>query len=112
MNVIVNQQIETWINDHLDLYNYAIQAGDLEWQQSILKQLSRKDEYIKSLQEKQLKRQLWGQFDQINQKLLGLFDEMRSHSQNETYMKSIQLQMWELKRQRLEIVKQIKSVNP
>ncbi|EFM09291.1 conserved hypothetical protein [Paenibacillus curdlanolyticus YK9] len=112
MNMIVNQQIEAWINDHLDLYNYAIQKGDTAWQQSILLQLSRKDEYVQALQEKQLKRELWGQFDLINQKLLGLFDEMRSHSQNQTYMKSIQLQMWELKRQRLEIVKQIKSVNP
>ncbi|TXK75124.1 hypothetical protein [Paenibacillus sp. N3.4] len=37
---------QTWINDHLDLYNYALALGDKEWQQQILQTLGQFEHHL------------------------------------------------------------------
>jgi len=110
MNSAINQQLEAWVNDHLDLYNYAIEIGDNEWQREIEATLARKDAYAESLRSQAVKRRLWSEFDLINRRMLEMFDAMRMQSPDETQLEKFRNAMDELKRRRMAIVKQIKSV--
>jgi predicted nucleic acid-binding Zn-ribbon protein len=111
MNSSINQQLDAWVNDHLDLYNYAVQIGDTDWQQQIADSLANKDAYAKSLYDQAVQRQLWSEFDLINRRMLELFDAMRTQAPDETQLEKFRQTMQELKRRRLAIVKQIKSVH-
>lgn len=109
MDTTIARQFEAWVNDQLDLYNYAAQIGDKEWQKDIVASLSHKDDYIRERQSEQKKRQLWGQFDKINRSMLRLFEELRMNTTNEKQLEAIRSEMWELKKQRLEVVKRINA---
>ncbi|QGQ98008.1 hypothetical protein EHS13_25500 [Paenibacillus psychroresistens] len=105
------QQIEiaeAWTNDYLDLYNFAGQLGDLEWQNEILSNLKvakieiQKEVYAKKRED------LWQKFDFINQELLALYQEI--HQTNlENEVEKLQNKVWELKLQRILISKEIYS---
>ncbi|GGA07033.1 hypothetical protein GCM10008018_61080 [Paenibacillus marchantiophytorum] len=96
---------QTWINDHLDLYNYALALGDTEWQQQILQTLKQFELHLT----RQFEFQLWQMFDSINRNMLKLFQQLKDHKQNSTEEEQLREKVWELKLRRLEIVKLIKA---
>ncbi|GFN33642.1 hypothetical protein [Paenibacillus xylaniclasticus] len=109
MNSTIHQQLETWVNDHLDLYNYAVRIGDQEWQLQILASLANKDDYAAELNNQAVKLQLWMEFEWINREMLALFDVMRTQSPDEKQFTKLRQAMHELKQRRIAIMKQIKS---
>lgn len=110
MKTNISKQIEVWINDQLDLYNYALQISDTLWQQQILDTLSHKDAYLQELYKEQENQRLWGQFNEINQVMLQLLDEIRTQSLDREQLEAIRIKLTELKKRRLAIVQQINSV--
>jgi hypothetical protein len=108
MNFSVSKVADAWINDYLDLYNFAGQLGDVEWQNEILSNLKiakieiQKETYAKKRDE------LWQKFDYINQELLSLYQKIRQ-SQLENEVEKLKSQVWELKLQRILISKEIYS---
>lgn len=91
-----------WVDDYLDLYNYASQIGDTDWQQVILRQLAEHESLSLAEQQSKLKDELWRKFDSVNNKLLELFRELRS-STNQNHTENVMEQLILLKQQRVEI---------
>ncbi|GMK38407.1 hypothetical protein PCCS19_14610 [Paenibacillus sp. CCS19] len=110
MKTNISNQIETWVNDQLDLYNYALQIGDAHWQQHILETLSNKDAYLQELFKEQENQRLWGQFNEINQSMLQLLEEIRTQSLDREQLEAIRTKLSELKKRRLVIVQKINAV--
>ncbi|PWV92017.1 hypothetical protein DFQ01_1373 [Paenibacillus cellulosilyticus] len=110
MKTNITNQIEVWINDQLDLYNYALQIGDTDWQQQILDTLSQKDKYLQELYNEQENQRLWGQFNEINQAMLQLLEEIRTQALDREQLEAIRVKLSELKKRRLTIVHKINSV--
>ncbi|MCD1258344.1 hypothetical protein B5M42_005740 [Paenibacillus athensensis] len=98
------QYVQGWVDDYLDLYNFAAQLGDTHWQQEIMHTLKNKDQHVQSL----LQQQLWQLFDSVNRKMLELFEQMRA-TQNQAEKETIREQVWELKLIRVEIVRKINA---
>lgn len=108
MKNLESKVAEAWINDYLDLYNFAGQLGDVQWQNEILMNLqSAKVEIKKEAYAKKID-QLWQTFDFINQELLTLYQKLRQ-SQLENEVEHLQNQVWELKLQRILISKEMYS---
>jgi hypothetical protein len=99
---------EQWINDHLDLYNYAVSIGDMEWQQELLLLLEQRDALIDEERKQQLKDVLWRRYDSINKQLLGIYSELRNKESKENF--ELIEQLVELKQQRLQIAKALESI--
>lgn len=101
---------QAWIDDYLDLYNYARHIGDTEWQAHILRMLQQKDNHIEDENAHLFQLQLWRKFDSVNRKLLELIGRIRSVS-NETELFRLQRQIGELKAQRNELARTIKQTS-
>jgi hypothetical protein len=110
MNTNITNRIEVWINDQLDLYNYALQIGDTDWQQHIIETLSHKDDYLQELYNEQENQRLWGQFNEVNQAMLRLLEEIRTQAMDREQLEAIRSKLSELKKRRLAIVQQINTV--
>ena len=91
-------------DDYLDLLNYAIQLGDLEWQQEILASLS----HWNTSSDWAITENLWREFDRINCKLIQVYQDIRQ-STDEPTKKQLLQQWWELKLQRIHVSRQIQS---
>ncbi len=91
-------------DDYLDLLNYAIQLGDLEWQEEILESLSRWN----TSSDWAITENLWREFDRINYKLIQVYQDIRQ-STDEPTKKQLLQQWWELKLQRIHVSRQIQS---
>jgi hypothetical protein len=109
MKANIKKQIEAWINDQLDLYNYALQISDSDWQQRILETLSHQDKYMQELYNEQESQRLWMQFNAINQTMLQLLEEIRTQALDREQLETTRLKLSELKKRRLTIVKQINA---
>ncbi|WP_216624754.1 hypothetical protein [Paenibacillus foliorum] len=94
-----------WVDDYLDLYNYARKLGDTEWQQQILQTLNNKDELRETLQYN-----LWKMFDTINGKMLELYEQLR-RSKDSNQIETLREQVWELRNQRIVISRRIKAIS-
>lgn len=99
----------TWIDDYLDLYNYAHSIGDKEWQEDILRVLSERNERIEREEKELLKRELWRKFDSINFKLLDLFQKLRSSTNNHSSEKLME-QLFRLKLERIAISRKLHKI--
>ncbi|MBP1995658.1 hypothetical protein [Paenibacillus eucommiae] len=102
MNSTNNRIVQTWIDDQLDLYNLAKQLGDTVWQEQIVQTLYNKEQHT----QKRMQQDLWRVFDSINRKMLELFGQLKESS-NSYEVRVLREQVWELKLQRIEIVKKI-----
>ncbi|WP_058301488.1 hypothetical protein [Gorillibacterium timonense] len=100
---------QAWINDHLDLYNYALALGDSEWQAELKQRFLAREKHFNSVTADLLRQDLWRMFDQINVKMLELFGELRSEQDREREAE-LRSKVWELKVMRVEIVRKIKSL--
>jgi hypothetical protein len=107
---ILTKLTQAWVDDYLDLYNYAKHIGDTEWQQQIIEALSQKDMIIQNqvqeMQEK-LKQDLWKMFDAVNRNMLQIYEELRK-SQDIKQVEILRKQVWELKSQRIDISRKIR----
>ncbi|MFD0672761.1 hypothetical protein [Cohnella sp. GCM10027633] len=99
---------QRWVDDYLDLLNYAQQIGDIEWQQEILRTLSdterRKEQAALELRAESL----WRQFDAINAKMLELYRQL-GETGNEYNAARITEEVWGLKLRRIEIGRQLNA---
>ncbi|MEO3945648.1 hypothetical protein [Gorillibacterium sp. CAU 1737] len=106
-----NHYEQAWINDHLDLYNYAGRIGDREWQADLKQRFLTREEHLSTITVEVLRQDLWRIFDQINVKMLELFGELRAEPDQEREAE-LRDKVWELKSMRIEIVRKIKSLQP
>ncbi|MDF2923748.1 MAG: hypothetical protein K0R57_2662 [Paenibacillaceae bacterium] len=107
MSLYTEQIAAEWINDRLDLYNLAVSLGDLPWQQQILASLRDKDELIRQEIDRVVRRSLWERFDQINSRLVSIYQQIRGMNSSE---ESLQLRekAWELKQERVLVGKKLR----
>lgn len=97
-----------WIDDHLDLLNYAREIQDDVWQAELLLAISEHELLVgRELKEKK-KDELWRRYDRINMLLLELYSELRS-PENKGQQELIERLMI-LKQQRLEISRQLATI--
>lgn len=96
------------IDDYLDLYNYAGQIGDSEWQRQLLETMQQgdlDDSYERSENEAL---RLWRTFDEINVRLLELYALLKRNQEKELYQ-LIVTEIRGLKLQRLDIIRELYS---
>ncbi|EFM09679.1 conserved hypothetical protein [Paenibacillus curdlanolyticus YK9] len=99
----------TWLDDYLDLYNYAGQLQDTAWQEELLNTIRNgPPAELHADQElpKQRQKELWTEFQALNNKLIELF-ELIKMSKSQQELEGIRQVMWALKRRRLEIGRQL-----
>ncbi|MGO4370476.1 hypothetical protein [Paenibacillus sp. 2TAB19] len=99
-----------WVDDYLDLYNFATQIGDAEWQHDILQALRAKDNHINLEIEHGLRVDLWLRFDAINRKMLDIYEQLR-RNQDEAQQRQLREKVWEFKLQRVMIASKLKTLN-
>ncbi|MCM3627264.1 hypothetical protein M3194_07795 [Paenibacillus glycanilyticus] len=97
-----------WINDYLDLHNYAKQIGDREWQDEIIRTLADWREHISQLAMSVKAAELWRQYDMINQKMLDLYQQLRL-SDDSAELKTLREEVWMLRLERVELSRQFKE---
>lgn len=97
---------QTWMNDYLDLYNYAQSIGDTVWQEEIIAKMNRQDTLVQQELRRAARYELWRQFDSINLNMLELYHQLKT-SQDEEQTEELQKKVWHLRLQRLEVVKQL-----
>ncbi|MGO4181419.1 hypothetical protein AB4Z45_04200 [Paenibacillus sp. MCAF9] len=98
----------TWVDDYLDLYNFAVMIGDAEWQQQILQNLHAKDNHIRLEIEHGIRVDLWLRFDQINRKMLDIYEQLRNAHNSEQQIQ-LREKVWEFKLQRVMIASKLKA---
>lgn len=105
MQATTTSIVRSRTDDYLDLYNYARQLGDIEWQQQILHTLQ-----DRSLADKEISyfilQDLWNKFDTVNQKLIRLYEQLKEIT-DKSQAEQLREQVWELKLQRVAITRKI-----
>ncbi|MFC4778536.1 hypothetical protein ACFO9Q_17215 [Paenibacillus sp. GCM10023252] len=97
---------EQWMNDYLDLYNYAVQSGDEQWQEDILLKLKSSGSMIEEELRSIRRNALWQSFDLINRRMLELYNQIKS-SEHLNDVHHLQEAVWELKMLRVAISSKI-----
>jgi len=110
MKVTEKELTAQWINDYLDLYNFAVTIGDTDWQQQLLQTLADKDKYIQAEQEQVIVLHLWLKFDSINRKMIELYEQLRNTRDSEYEQRRLIEKVWEFKQQRIMIVSKLKEL--
>lgn len=99
---------QRWIDDHLDLYNFAGQLGDQEWQQQIIATMQEHKKFVNEEIRYSVTQQLWRRFDSINNRMLELFSQIKE-STNSEEESVIRERIWKLRLQRIDLARKIKS---
>lgn len=109
MSSLTEKQLSAvWVDDYLDLYNYAGRLGDTAWQHEIIQLLQQRDLIIQAEVQQKLEQDLWKMFDMINQKMLRIYELIRS-SEDKQQAQALREQVWELKSQRIDISRKIRK---
>ncbi|WP_028562936.1 hypothetical protein [Paenibacillus pinihumi] len=102
---------QRWIDDHLDLYNYAVKVRDTAWQEDILFTLKQKELHIAGEIRYTIKTRLWQKFDQINQELMSLYEQLHGLKDEENPdSQQIKEKLWGLKLERLHVAQQLRGL--
>ncbi|KQN96223.1 hypothetical protein [Paenibacillus sp. Leaf72] len=102
----VEAYTQIWINDHLDLINYAMQIGDQEWQAELVAALQEMN--VPSYpSEEVVKELLWRQYDEVLRQMLAIYEQLRNSAFKGDL--NIEKQLWSLKLRRVNLAKQIKQ---
>lgn len=96
---------ETWVNDYLDLYNYARSIGDSEWETELLETL-RKKEGLREYRKAVLLRELWSTYRRVNEQLTEVFTDMRNTADRKQ-TEILQEKWYNLKVKRMAIARKI-----
>ena len=103
------QQIAAkWVDDYLDLYNFAVRIGDAEWQQQIIQTLHAKENHIRLEIEHGVRVDLWLRFDNINRIMLVIYEQLRN-AQHSEQQQQLREKVWEFKLQRVMIASKLKA---
>ncbi|MCM3174921.1 hypothetical protein [Paenibacillus sp. MER 99-2] len=98
---------QAWVNDYLDLYNYARRIGDSEWAEHILGKLrDQKDVLLEEERKDIMLRELLASYDRINKQLIEIFSKLRVASEG-YQTESLQEQWYKLKLMRIDISRKI-----
>lgn len=98
---------QTWVNDYLDLYNYARTVEDSEWADDILGKLrDQKDALLEEERKVILLRELLTSYDRINKQLVEIFNKLRVASEG-SQTDSLQEQWFKLKLMRIDVSRKI-----
>jgi len=97
-----------WVDDYLDLLNYAQRIGDVSWQQEIIGMLSDGDRRQERARIELREATLWRQFDAINARMLELYRQLRE-TRNAHKASGIIEEVWGLKARRIEIGRQLNA---
>lgn len=98
-----------WVDDYLDLLNYAKRIGDVAWQHEIISTLNDSERYKEQAALELRTEALWLQFDAVNAKMLELYRQLRE-PENAYIAARITEEVWELKTRRVEIGKKLNAV--
>lgn len=101
---------EQWLNDYLDLYQFARETGDLDWQQDILSKLQKWDVLVKEQMDTMLIDHLWQKFDEINIKLLDIYKKMKNTPLDYEFER-LQDKAWELKQERVNVSQKLRCIS-
>ncbi|SDF95678.1 hypothetical protein SAMN04488542_12192 [Fontibacillus panacisegetis] len=99
---------ERWVDDYLDLFNYAGTIGDVEWQKEIIEILNNSKALIQHEIRTTIMQHLWHKYDLVNEKMLELFSKMK-HVNSSVEELSIKELIWNLKLQRIDLARRIKT---
>ncbi|GEN32584.1 MULTISPECIES: hypothetical protein [Aneurinibacillus] len=102
--------METWVNDHLDLYIYAKKIGDIEWQKQILAALHNKDQLLRQELHQMVSEGLWKKFDQINEDLVLVYRQL-CHSKEPHLFEELKWKVLLLRAERQSIMEQIRQLH-
>ena len=97
-----------WIDDQLDLYRLATLLGDSVWQHQIIERLRNKEDHIQREVQYLAWERLWIRFDEINRKILVIYEELRS-SDNDSQKEMLREQAWELRNLRVQIGRKLRE---
>ncbi|GAS83781.1 hypothetical protein BK131_22955 [Paenibacillus amylolyticus] len=98
---------QTWVNDYLDLYNFARTIEDSEWAEDILRKLrDQKDALLEEERKAILLRELLISYDRINKQLVDIFSKLRVASEG-YQTESLQEQWFKLKLMRIDVSRKI-----
>ncbi|MCZ8518625.1 MULTISPECIES: hypothetical protein [Paenibacillus] len=97
-----------WMDDYLDLYNFAKACGDEAWQADILGTLRSHRGHIRREEQAALRESLWRQFDALNMRLLELHVQLREPVPAEQRA-VLQRRIRELKVERIRLTNRICS---
>ncbi|SEL62183.1 hypothetical protein [Paenibacillus sp. OK003] len=98
---------QAWVNDYLDLYNYARTIEDSEWAEDILRKLrDQKDALLEEERKAILLRELLTSYDRINKQLVDIFSKLRVASEG-SQTESLQEQWFKLKLMRIDVSRKI-----
>jgi len=98
---------QTWVNDYLDLYNFARTIEDSEWAEDILKKLrDQKDALLEEERKAILLRELLISYDRINKQLVDIFSKLRVAAEG-YQTESLQEQWFKLKLMRIDVSRKI-----
>ncbi|AIQ13095.1 hypothetical protein [Paenibacillus durus] len=96
------------VDDYLDLYNYAKQLGDAQWQADLLTSLKNFKNMTEAEIREQKVREMWLRFDHINANLLELFDKLRTGG-DDNQARAWRERVWELKLERISLAKELQD---
>ncbi|SEN07598.1 hypothetical protein [Paenibacillus sp. OV219] len=109
MNQNSQQGNQRWVDDYLDMYNYAGQIGDVMWQQQILADIRNREQIMREEALNVAKEELWEQFNTVNHQVMELIAR-RKYCENVEEDMTIKELIENLKQQRVELAKQIKKI--
>ncbi|MFX3633686.1 MAG: hypothetical protein ACE3L7_25375 [Candidatus Pristimantibacillus sp.] len=103
--------MQIWIDDYLDLLNYAQKLGDLDWQIEIIAQLYQSKKLTEPLILAHKTEELQRRFDLINEKILNIYSLLKA-TNDEYEIHSLTDEVFQLNLQRIELFIQLKSNQP
>ncbi|SDW89677.1 hypothetical protein [Paenibacillus sp. CF384] len=99
-----------WFDDYLDLYNFAKQLGDQQWQEELLEAMRHKNALDREEAVRSAKEELWHKFNTINHQMMDLLAQMKQSS-DPAEESTIRELIGTLKLQRMDLAKKIKSLH-
>lgn len=96
------------VDDYLDLYNYAKEIGDADWQADLIQSLRILTSITESDRQEQNIKEMWNRYDDINKVLLELYDKLRTGG-DDNQTQAWKERVWELKLERILLAKKLQE---
>ncbi|RBW71366.1 hypothetical protein [Bacillus taeanensis] len=101
---------EQWVNDYLDLYRFAKEIGDQDWQQELSTKLSNSETFVTKETHEIIQADLQQSFDEIDNEIAALYYQLNAlHSQHEK--EKLREQVWHLKIKRASLMQQLRAMS-
>ena len=97
---------QDWMNDFLDLYNFAGSIGDREWQAELLDAMKDAGKHLQEDMNVAARKELRLRFEAINNRMMELFKKLRETDDPEEEDR-YRDELRELRSQRIELAKRL-----